>query len=168
MVDVTALQLKQCEPLTFTDTSLTDVAPHVLALLLPGKSPGVELMQCAPTCKTLMDPPCTFAPFNECFELLRALQLKQFELLTRTDTPFADVAPHALLLPPLAAMFLLKAYAPTYNTLIDPPYEWAPNVLKFPEEVCDALELVEFTLRTLTCTLLTSVAPHMLLLLLSA
>jgi hypothetical protein len=54
--------------------------------------------------------------------------LKQSELLTSTDTDFADVAPHVLLLLLLLLepIFLLNAYAPMYKTLIDPPYECAP------------------------------------------
>jgi hypothetical protein len=44
MVDVTdALQLKQSESLTFTDTSLAEVAPHELLLLLEAE--GLELIQ---------------------------------------------------------------------------------------------------------------------------
>ena len=48
-----------------------------------------------------------------------ALQLEEGALLTLTLTPLAVVDPHALLL--LAVVLKLKAYAPTYTTLIDPP-----------------------------------------------
>ncbi len=46
------------------------------------------------------------------------------ELLACTLTPLADVAPHMLLLE--ASWLWLQEYAPTYSTLIDPPYEFAP------------------------------------------
>ncbi len=42
-------------------------------------------------------------------------------LLTLTLTPLADVAPHVPLLGLLAAALKLQAFAPMYNTLIDPP-----------------------------------------------
>jgi hypothetical protein len=63
-----------------------------------------------------------------------------------------------------AAPLRLHAYAPTYNTLIDPPYEFAPR--DGPEiTVVEALELTEEALCTRTTTPLTSVAPQPLLLL---
>jgi hypothetical protein len=58
--------------------------------------------------------------------VLEALQFEHAESLTRTDKPLADVAPHTLLLLD-AAMLKLQAYAPTYNTLIDPPYKFVPK-----------------------------------------
>jgi hypothetical protein len=60
--------------------------------------------------------------------VLKALQFEHTESLTCTETPLADVVPHMLLLLLLEApLFQLQAYAPTYNTLIDPPYKFAPN-----------------------------------------
>jgi hypothetical protein len=65
-----------------------------------------------------------------------------------------------------AAKLKLQAYAPTYNTLIDPPYEFAPS-----EPVPLVLKAMQFEHpESLTCTETprTDVAPHMLLLLLEA
>ena len=59
--------------------------------------------------------------------MLKALQFEHAESLTCTETPLADVVPHMLLLLLEAALLKLQAYAPTYNTLIDPPYEFAPK-----------------------------------------
>jgi hypothetical protein len=69
---------------------------------------------------------------------LEALQFKHAESLTWIETSLADVAPPALLVLLKAAALQLQAYAPTYNTLIDPPYELAPKdvplvVLKAPQ-----------------------------------
>ncbi len=62
------------------------------------------------------------------------------------------------------AWLRLQAYAPTYNTLIDPPYEFAPRELS-SIVVVEALEWAEEVLSTRTATPLTSVAPQVLLLL---
>ncbi len=63
-----------------------------------------------------------------------------------------------------AALFQLQAYAPTYNTLIDPPYEFAAREAP-PIVVVEALELTEEAFCTRTDTPVTSVAPQALLLL---
>ena len=54
------------------------------------------------------------------------MQFEHAESLTCTETPLADVVPHMLLLLLEAAKLKLQAYPPTYKTLIDPPYEFAP------------------------------------------
>ena len=59
-------------------------------------------------------------------------------MLTWSETPLAFAAPHMLLLLLDASTLKLQAYAPTYNTLMDPPYELAPKdvplvVLKAPQ-----------------------------------
>ena len=95
--------------------------------------------------------------------MLKALQFEHPESLTCTETPLADVVPHMLLLLE-AALLRLQAYAPTYNTLIDPPYEFAARDTP-PIVVVDALELTEEAFSTRTTTPLTSVAPQVLLLL---
>jgi hypothetical protein len=59
--------------------------------------------------------------------VLIALQFEHGESLTWTATSVADVAPHALLLLLEAALLKLQEYDPTYKTLIDPPYEFAPS-----------------------------------------
>ena len=69
-----------------------------------------------------------------------------------------------LLLLPKAALLKLQAYAPTYNTLIDPPYEFAPREMP-PNVDVDALELIEEAFSTRTTTPFTSVAPQVLLIL---
>ncbi len=79
----------------------------------------------APTYNTLIDPPYEFPPKVLAPRLmLEAVQSQHTELLTCTDTPLADVASHLLLLLLEAASLKLQEYAPTYNTLIDPPYEF--------------------------------------------
>ncbi len=88
-----------------------------------------------------------------------ALQFEHSELLTCTLTPLADVVPHVLLLE--ASRLWLQEYAPTYSTLIDPPYEFAPT------EPCvlliKALQFEHPELLTCTLTPLADVAPHVLL-----
>ena len=96
--------------------------------------------------------------------MLKALQFEHAEPLTCTETPLADVVPHMLLLLLGALWLRLQAYAPTYNTLIDPPYEFAARDTP-PIVVVDALELTEEAFSTRTTTPLTSVAPEVLLLL---
>ena len=59
--------------------------------------------------------------------MLKALQFEHPESLTCTETPLAVVASHILRLLLEAALLKLQAYAPTYKTLIDPPYEFAPK-----------------------------------------
>ena len=95
--------------------------------------------------------------------MLKALQFQHAESLTCTDKPLADVASHLLLLLLEAARLELQAYAPTYNTLIDPPYEFAPKK-SLPTDV-EALEFSEQVLCARTSTPLTFVAPQVLLLL---
>jgi hypothetical protein len=58
--------------------------------------------------------------------LLKALQFEHAESLTCTDTPLTEVASHLLLLLLETAKLKLHAYAPTYNALIDPPYDLVP------------------------------------------
>jgi hypothetical protein len=58
--------------------------------------------------------------------VLKALQFEHAESRTSTETPLADVASHVLLLLEETKLLQLQAYAPTCNTLIDPPYEFAP------------------------------------------
>ena len=84
--------------------------------------------------------------------------------LIPTLTPLADVAPHVLLLGLSAPALKLQAYAPMYNTLIDPPYEFAARDTP-PIVVVEALEWTEEAFSTRTTTPLTSVAPQVLLLL---
>jgi hypothetical protein len=74
----------------------------------------------------LIDPPKAF-DFKEYPPLVViALQLEQGASLTLTLTPLADVTPHTLLLLLLLSVILtLKAFAPMYTTLIDPPRAFA-------------------------------------------
>jgi hypothetical protein len=95
--------------------------------------------------------------------VLEAVQLEQAELLTCTDTPLADVAPHVLLLLPEAASLKLQAYEPTCNTLIDPPYEFAPSE-NLPLPDVEAMVLKEGAFLTWTITSLMFVNPDLLLL----
>jgi hypothetical protein len=159
---VKALQFKHAESLTRTETPLAVVASHILLLLL--EAALLKLQAYAPTYKTLIDPPYEFAP--KVLELLvvKALQFEHPESLTCTETPLAVVALHKLLLLLEAALLKLQAYAPTYKTLIDPPYEFAPRETP-PIVVVEALERTEEALSTRTVTPLTSVAPQVLLLL---
>jgi hypothetical protein len=91
-----------------------------------------------------------------------ALQFEHPELLTCTLTPLADVAAHVLLLvKPL--MLKLQEYAPTYSTLIDPPYEFAP-LEKSPLVLVKASESTEVAFWTETCIPAAYVYPQVLLL----
>jgi hypothetical protein len=118
------MQFEHTESLTCTDTPFADVASHLLLLLLEVVS--VKLQAYAPTYNTLIDPPYEFAPKESRPLELKALQFENAKSLTCTDTPLADVSPHLLLLLLETALLKLQEYAPTYNTLIDPPYEFAP------------------------------------------
>jgi hypothetical protein len=89
------------------------------------------------------------------------MQLEQPALLTLTLTLETVVAALVLLL--LALTEELHAYAPTYSTLIDPPYEFAPSESSRLDVI--ALQLEQPALLTLTLTLETVVAPAVLLLL---
>jgi hypothetical protein len=59
--------------------------------------------------------------------VLKALQLEHPESLTCTEMPLAVVDSHLLRLLLESASLRLQAYEPTYKTLIDPPYEFAPK-----------------------------------------
>jgi hypothetical protein len=162
---LTALQLEQPESLTCTDTPLTLVASHLLLV----EAAKLLLQEYAPIYSALIAPPYEFAPRDVPPELLTALQLEQPESLTCTDTPLTLVASHLLLL--LAVLLKLQEYAPTYNTLIAPPYEFAPRdcaMLEFRSKLTCviAVQSIEVACRTRTSTPITSVAPHVLLLLL--
>jgi hypothetical protein len=85
----------------------------------------LALQEYAPTYSTLIAPPYEFAPSDSTTELLPALQLEQPESLICTDTPLTLVASHLLLLE-ASLLAPLQEYAPTYSTLIAPPYEFAP------------------------------------------
>jgi hypothetical protein len=162
---VKALQFQHAESLTCTDTPLADVASHLLLLLLDAAT--LKLQVYAPTYNTLIDPPYKFAPNDAPDPLvLKALQFQHAESLTCTDTPLADVASHLLLLLLEAAKLRLHAYAPTYNTLIDPLYEFAPK--DPPALVLKALQFQHAESLTCTDTPLADVASHLLLLLLDA
>jgi hypothetical protein len=63
-----------------------------------------------------------------------------------------------------AALLRLQEYAPTYKTLIDPPYEFIPAE-ELPNPVVDANESTELEVRTRTVIPLALVAPQELLLL---
>jgi hypothetical protein len=110
--------------------------------------------------EALIDPPYEFAPRESPPLVVKALQFEHPKLLTCTLTPLAFVAPHVLLL--LASKLRLQAYAPTYNTLNDPPYEFAPNEVS---EVIEASESIEEVFWTETCTPVACVYPQVLLLL---
>jgi hypothetical protein len=158
-----ALQFEHPESLTCTETPLADVAPQMLLLLL--EAAWLRLQAYAPTYNTLIDPPYEFAPKDSSpLVALKALQSEHPESLTCTETPLADVAPHMLLLILERAKLKLQAYAPTYNTLIDPPYEFA--AADPPLLVLKALQSEHPESLTCTETPLADVAPHMLLLLL--
>jgi hypothetical protein len=164
---LTALQLEQPESLTCTVTPLTLVASHVLLL----EAVLLKVQEYAPTYSTLIAPPYEFAPRDAPSELLTAPQLEQPESLTCTDTSLTLVASHVLLL--VASKLLLQEYAPTYNTLIAPPYEFAPRdcvMLEFGSKLTcvKAVQSIDAACRTRTSTPITSVAPHVLLLLLLA
>jgi hypothetical protein len=156
MVLLTALQLEQLELLTCIDTPLTLVPPQVLLL----EAEMLELEQYVPTYSTLIAPPYEFAPREDLRALLTALQLEQLELLTCIDTPLTLVSSQVLLLE--AALLELKEYAPTYSTLIAPPYEFAPR--EFSRDVLTALQLEQPELLTCIDTPLTLVGSHLLLL----
>jgi hypothetical protein len=159
-----ALQSEHAESLTCTDKPLADVAPHMLLLLLLEGAALLKLQAYAPTYNTLIDPPYEFAPKDAAIPLvLKALQFEHAESLTCTDKPLANVAPHTLLLLLKAASLQLQAYAPTYNTLIDPPHEFAP--LDWAPLVLEALQSEHAESLTCTDKLFADVAPHMLLLL---
>jgi hypothetical protein len=64
----------------------------------------------------------------------------------------------------LSSSEALHAYAPTNSTLIDPPYEFAPEEAEFLLDVT-AMQLEQPALLTLTLTLETVVAALVLLLL---
>jgi hypothetical protein len=105
-----ALQFEHGESLTWTATSVADVAPHVLLLLL--EAALLKLQEYDPTYKTLIDPPYEFAPHDEPpLVVVNTLELKEAVFCTRTVTPLAVVAPHVLLLLRLASV-RLHAYAP--------------------------------------------------------
>jgi hypothetical protein len=145
-----ALQFENTESLTCTDTPLADVASHLLLLLLEISS--VKLQEYAPTYNTLIDPPYEFTPKEPDVTpslMLEAAQFQHADSLTCTDTPLADVASHLLLLLLEAALLKLQEYAPTYNTLIDPPYEFAPKVFA-PRLILKALQFQHTD--SLTCT----------------
>ncbi len=157
-----ALQFEHAESLTCTETPLAEVISHMLLLLL-----GAALLQLqayAPTYNTLINPPYEFVPKDSVPLVLEALQSEHAEPLTCTETLLADVAPHMLLMLLKPETLKLQAYAPTYNTLIDPPYEFAPREMP-PNVDVDALELIEDAFSTRTTTPLTSVAPQVLLML---
>jgi hypothetical protein len=61
IVALIALQLKHVDPLTCTETSLANVAPHML-LLEVLEAALLKLQEYAPTCITLIEPPYEFAP----------------------------------------------------------------------------------------------------------
>ncbi len=157
-----ALQLEHPESPTCTETPLAVVASHILLLLL--LTAALKLQAYAPTYKTLIDPPYEFAPKESSSLVLKALQFEHPESLTCTEMPLAVVAPDILRLLLESASLRLQAYAPTYKTLIDPPYEFAPRDLP-PIVVAEALEWTEEAFNTRTATPLTSIAPHVLLLL---
>jgi hypothetical protein len=172
---LTALQLEQPESLTCTDTPLTLVASHLLLLL----AVMLKLQEYAPTYSALIAPPYEFAPRESRSELLTALQLEQPESLTCTDTPLTLVASHLLLLVAVVVVIvvatkpsklLLQEYAPTYSALIAPPYEFAPrDCAEFRRKLTCviAVQSTEVACCTRTSTPITSVAPHVLLLLLA-
>jgi hypothetical protein len=96
--------------------------------------------------------------------VLKALQFEHPESLICNETSLAVVVPHTLLMLLETAKLKLQAYEPTYKTLIDPPYEFAPK-----DERLLVLKALQFEHpESLTCTEtpLAVVALHMLLLLL--
>ena len=119
-----ALQFEHPESLTCTETPLAVVASHMLLLLL--EEAKLKLQAYAPMYKTLIDPPYEFAPKELVPLALKTLQFEHPESLTCTETPLAVVASHILLLLLEAALLKLQAYEPTYRTLINPPYKFAP------------------------------------------
>jgi hypothetical protein len=172
-----ALQLEQAESLTWTDTPLANVAPHVLLLLLEAAS--LKLQAYAPTYTALVHPPYEFAPSDLSSGpsplVLTALLLEQPERRTITDISLAVVDSHVLLLLLRAASFKLQEYDPTYKTLIDPPYELTAKVCCMKELLLnmrpvelEAVQLEQAESLTWTDTPLADVAPHVLLLLLEA
>jgi hypothetical protein len=129
------------------------------------KDPAAALYEYAPIKQALVDPPYEFAPRDmPPLVVLIALQFEHGESLTWTATSVADVAPHVLLLLK-APLLALQEYDPTYKTLIDPPYEFAPHDAP-PLVAVNDVEVKEAVLWTRTVTLLAVVAPHVLLLLL--
>jgi hypothetical protein len=136
-------------------------------LLLLLEEARLKLQAYAPTYNTLIDPPYEFAPKDSPPLVLKALQFEHAESLTCTETPLAEVIPHMLLLLLETALFKLQAYAPTYNTLIDPPYEFAPkDRVSNVSLVLEALQFEHAESLTCTETPLADVASHMLMLLL--
>ena len=102
MVVVIALQFKHSKSLTCIVTPLAVVSPHVL-LLFAEALLVMKLQECAPTYRTLSDPPYELAPFENPLPLVEvtALQEKHDELMTWIDAALADVCAHVLLPPKL-------------------------------------------------------------------
>ena len=86
----------------------------------------------------------------------KALQFEHPELLTCTLTPLADVASHVLLLE--ESSLILQEYEPTWITLIDPPYEFAPLDSVTAADV--AVQLLQLVRLTTTTRFLAEVAPQ--------
>jgi hypothetical protein len=100
--------------------------------------------------------------------VLTALQSEHVESLICAETPIADVDSHMLLLMLETESLRLQEYAPTYNTLIDPPYTFATKDWNRTPLVLNALQSEHAKPLTCTETPIADVAPHMLLLLLEA
>jgi hypothetical protein len=144
---------------------LAFVAPQLLLLLLLLLLlvPLLKLHEYPPMYTMLIDPPYEFAPNESPSLFVKALQFEQAASRTLTLKSLAFVAPQLLLLTLLLTpMLALHAYPPIYITLIDPPYEFAPNELN--PLVDTALQLKKGTLLILTLILNTLVDPTTLLL----
>ncbi len=145
------LQLEQPEPLTWTETSLTFVAPQVLLLLLPMSAERLKLQEYAPTCNTLIDPPYKFPPLV----VVKALESTEVVFRTRTLMPLTLVDPHVLLDKPKELR--LQEYAPMWKEN-DPPYTFAP-IDEDSFGSLNALHDLKSTVSSMTFTLQTTVSP---------
>ncbi len=114
-----------------------------------------------PIYDTLIDPPYEFAPKDWPPLVVTALQLKQAAPLTLTLKPLAVVTPQLLPVLLLAPSLKLHANPPIYDTLIDPPYEFAP--LDRRTLVVTALQLKQAASLKIKLKPITVVAPSMLL-----
>ncbi len=135
LVELTALQLEHAVSVTLTLTSLTDVDPQMLLLLLKGPSKSFKLQAYAPIYIMLIDPPYELADVENPSVDVSAWESKECTFAMRTATMPTDVAPHVLLLLLFAAAFRLHEWEPTCNTLTDPPNECAENEPPIPAPV---------------------------------
>jgi hypothetical protein len=103
-----ALQLLQLKESMFTDIARAIVASHSLLLWLESETP--KLQAYAPTCNALIHPPYEFAPFDLDLNVVLSTEHNvHVDLLMLTDTSFAIVTPHLLVVVLVSASARLQA-----------------------------------------------------------